>query len=106
MHHPCLKFILVGRQVVRAERRPEALVTQALEFVPQWLTGVPFEDVIPLLRGAGEVEGGEPDLLVLQGALRVEKRSQWLNQPSGSSLPSYVGKDNLRGTAWSGSGGR
>jgi hypothetical protein len=85
VHHTRLELVLVRcdrrrerepnqvRQMVRAEWRPEALVTQALEIFPQRLASVPFEDAVPLLGGAGEVEGGEPDFLGLGGTLRAEE---------------------------------
>lgn len=56
-------------QVIRAKRWPEALVAQALELLPLGRAGVPFQDVVPLLSNASEVEGGELDFLRLRGVL-------------------------------------
>ena len=48
-------------------------MAQALEIFPLWLVGVPLEDVVPLLGGTGEMEGSEPNFLILEGALRAKE---------------------------------
>jgi hypothetical protein len=82
-------------QVVRPEWRPKALLAQALEILPAWGTGILLQDIIPLLGGARQVKGGEPDLVDIASTLGVENCSHWLIQLKGSSLPSYVGNDSL-----------
>lgn len=59
------------RPVVRAKRRPDALVAQALEFLPLRSVGVPFKDIVPLL--------GEPNFLHLGGALGLKELSHRLS---------------------------
>lgn len=60
-------------QVIRAERQPETLMAKALEFLPNELAGIALQDVVPLLRNTHEVEGGEPHLVALRGALGAEE---------------------------------
>jgi hypothetical protein len=48
-------------------------VAQLLELLPRQYASVVFEHVVPLLSGAGEMEGGEPDFVGLTGKLGAEE---------------------------------
>jgi hypothetical protein len=43
-----------------------------LEILPAWGTGIALQDIIPLLGGACQVKGGEPDLVDVASTLGAE----------------------------------
>lgn len=60
-------------QVIGPERWPEALVAEALEFLPVGGADIPLKDVVPLLGYARHVEVGEPNSIDRVCLLSVEK---------------------------------
>ena len=61
------------RQMVGAERRPEALLAQQPELSPRRSTGIVLEDEVPLLGCAGEVVGRQPDSVSMACLLAIEE---------------------------------
>jgi hypothetical protein len=84
VHQERQEFLLVLRHCVGAvagselaqgvgtEWRPEAHVNQFPEAAPSRCALVPLEARVPLLRRSLEMHHGEPDLLLLHGALAAE----------------------------------
>src|SRR5579859_1264287 len=54
-------------------RRPELEMAELLETFPGWHAGVLFQRVVPRLRRAAQVVGGEPCAIRGQGLLATEE---------------------------------
>lgn len=86
-------------QVVGPERRPEAPVAEALEFLLVGGADIPLKDVVPLLGYARHVEVGEPNSIDRARLLSAEELLASID-PTQQVVFAIVGRERKLVVAW------